>query len=41
MAQEIQTGALYQPRGGDWGGRWDGSSIKAGDICIPMADSST
>ena len=26
MAQEIQTGALYQPRGVGWGGRWEGSS---------------
>ena len=24
MAQEIQTGALYQPRGVGRGGRWDG-----------------
>ena len=24
MAQEIQTGALYQPRGAGWGGRWEG-----------------
>ena len=31
MAQETQTGALYQPRGVRWGGGWD--------ICIPMADS--
>ena len=29
MAQETQTGALYQPRWVEWGG----------DICIPMADS--
>ena len=26
MAQETQTGALYQPRGVGWGGRWEGSS---------------
>ena len=25
MAQEIQTEALYQPRGVGWGGRWEGS----------------
>ena len=37
MAQETQTGALYQPRGVGWGGRWEFQ--KAGDICIPMADS--
>ena len=23
MAQETQTGALYQPRGMGWGGRWE------------------
>ena len=40
MAQEIQTRALYQPRGVGWGGgRGEGSS-KGGGICIPMADSS-
>ena len=26
MAQEAQTGALYQPRGMRWGGRWEGGS---------------
>ena len=26
MTQEIQTGALYQPRRVGWGGRWDGGS---------------
>ena len=26
MAQETQTGALYQPRGVRWGGRWEGVS---------------
>ena len=25
MAQETQTGALYQPGGVGWGGRWEGS----------------
>ena len=24
MSQETQTGALYQPRGVGWGGRWKG-----------------
>ena len=38
VAQETQTGALYQPRGVGWGERWEGGS-KGGDICIPMADS--
>ena len=37
MAQETQTGALYQPRGVGWDGRWEGGSKE--DICIPMADS--
>ena len=37
MAQETQTGALYQPRGVGWG---DGRKVqKGGDIWIPMADS--
>ena len=36
MAQETQTGALYQPRGVGWGGS---EFQKAGDICIPTADS--
>ena len=26
MVQETQTGALYQPRGVRWGGRWEGGS---------------
>jgi len=26
MAQEIQRGALYQPRGVGWGGKWVGVS---------------
>ena len=26
MAQETQTGALYQPRGVGWGGRWEEGS---------------
>ena len=26
MAQETQTGALYQPRGVGWVGRWEGGS---------------
>ena len=30
MAQEIQTGALYQPRGVGWGGRWEGVSKRKG-----------
>ena len=38
MAQETQTGALYQPRGVGCGGRWEGVST-GGDICIPMTDS--
>ena len=38
MAQETQTGALYQRRGVRQGGRWKRVS-KGGDMCIPMADS--
>ena len=30
MAQETQTGALYQPRGMGWGGRWEGGSKQRG-----------
>ena len=26
MAQETQTGALYQPRGMGWEGKWEGVS---------------
>ena len=38
MARETQTGARYQPRGGD--GEGDGREVQeGGDICIPMADS--
>ena len=38
MAQETQTGALYQARG--VGGEGDGREVQeGGDICIPMADS--
>ena len=38
MAQETQTGGLYQPRGVRWGVKWEGVS-KGRDICIPIADS--
>ena len=38
MAQETQTGAVYQPRGVGWRGRWKEVQNR-GDICIPMADS--
>ena len=38
VAQETQTGSLYQTRGVGWGGR--GRELqKGGDICVPMADS--
>ena len=33
MAQETQTGALYQSRGVGWGGRWEGNSKWRGDSC--------
>ena len=38
MVQETQTGALYQLREMEWGGRWVGGS-KGGDTCVPMANS--
>ena len=34
MSQETQTGALYQPRGVGWGGRWKRSSKGRGYIYI-------
>ena len=38
MAQETQTGALYQTRG--WDGEGDGRQFQTGgDIYIPVADS--
>ena len=38
MSQEIETGALYQPRGVGWEG--DGSKVqKGGEVCVPMANS--
>ena len=38
MAQETQTGALFQPRGVRWVG--DGRDVqRGGDIYISMADS--
>ena len=38
MAQETQTGALFQSRGVGWAG--DGREFhKGGDIRIPVADS--
>ena len=39
MAQETQTGALYQPREVGWEGRCEGVSKWIGYICIPLADS--
>ena len=33
MNQETQTGAVYQPRGVGWGGRWR-EVQKGGDIYI-------
>ena len=38
MAQETQTGAPYQPRRVERGGRWERVS-KGDDIGMPMADS--
>ena len=39
MAQETQTGALYQPRGGGDGEGNGREFQKGGDTCKPMADS--
>ena len=36
--RKLKHGALNQPRGVGWGGRWE-EVQKGGDICIPMADS--
>ena len=38
MAQETQTGALFQPRGVGWEGD-ESEALKEGDICLPMAES--
>ena len=38
MTQETQKGALDQPRGVGWGGRWERGS-EGRDICTPTADS--
>jgi len=32
MSQGTQTGALYQPRGVGWGGRWEGRSRGRGHM---------
>ena len=32
MSQGTQTGALYQPRGVGWGGRWEGGSRERGHM---------
>ena len=34
MAQDSQTGAVYQPRGVRWGGRWEGIPKGRGYIYI-------
>ena len=34
MAKETQTGALSQPRGVGWGGRWEGGSKGRGYVYI-------
>ena len=33
MTQGTETGALWQPRGVEWGGRWEGH-LEGGNICI-------
>ena len=37
MSQGTPTGALSQPRGLGWRGRWEAQ--EGGNICTPMADS--
>ena len=32
MSQRTQTGALYQPRGVGWGGKWEGGSKERGHM---------
>ena len=34
MSHGTQTGALYQPRGMGWGGRWEGGSRGRGHMYI-------
>ena len=34
MAQKTQTGALYQPRGAEWGVKWEGGSKGKGYMHI-------
>ena len=41
MSQGTQMGALYQPRGVGWGGRWEGVSGEKGTcvhLCLIHAD---
>ena len=38
MAQETQTGVLYQPRGMGWGGRWEGVSKGTGVLTWSVWD---
>ena len=33
MTLETQTGALYQPSGVGWGGKWEGGSKGRGYMC--------
>ena len=33
VAQETQTGTLYQPREVGWGERWEGASKRRGYMC--------
>ena len=33
ISQETQTGALFQPRGVEWGGRWEGVSKQRVYMC--------
>ena len=35
MSQETQTESLYQPRGVEWGGRWEEGSKEGGGYMYP------
>ena len=37
--RELKPGALWQPRGVGWDGKWEGGWRVWGDMCIPMTNS--
>ena len=38
MKQALKANALEQPKGMEWGGKWEGG-FKLGETCAPMVDS--